>query len=79
MPLISIAQGKAHFASVVSRAEAGEEIVVTRNGKPVARIVPLPPVQTFPFGDLAGKVWVSDDLSLPEDVIAAFEESEPLL
>lgn len=79
MAQVSIAEGKAHFASVVSRAEAGEEIVITRKGKPVARVVPLPPIKPFPFGDLAGKVSVSDDLSLPEDVIAAFEESEPLL
>lgn len=77
MTQVSVARAKAGFAALVSRAEAGEQIVVTRNGKPVACIGPLPAAGSFPFGDMAGKVSISDDLSLPEDIIDAFEAREP--
>lgn len=73
---ISIAQAKAGFAALVARAEAGEQIVVTRNGRPVACLGPLPEPKPVQYGDLA-HLWVSDDLSLPEDVIESFYSSEP--
>ena len=79
---VSIAKAKAGFAALVARAEAGEQIVVTRNGRPVACLGPLPAKKPIVFGDLRG-LWVSDDLSLPEDVIDDFyrsrldPESEP--
>jgi antitoxin (DNA-binding transcriptional repressor) of toxin-antitoxin stability system len=70
---VSIAQAKAEFAALVSRAEAGEEIVLTRNGRPVARLSHLesPPVI---YGDLIGLKF-SDDLALPAEIIASFEPS----
>jgi prevent-host-death family protein len=39
---VSIAKAKAGFATLVSQAEAGEQIIVTRNGRPVACLGPLP-------------------------------------
>jgi prevent-host-death family protein len=38
---ITISQAKAHLADLVRRAEAGDEIVLTRHGQPVARIAPV--------------------------------------
>ena len=40
---VAIADAKAQFAELIRRAEAGEEITVTRHGRPVARIVAAPP------------------------------------
>lgn len=39
MRTLSIAETKAHLSAVVDSVEAGEEIVITRHGRPVARIV----------------------------------------
>jgi len=76
MAEISIAKAKAEFAALVARAESGEQIVVTRNGRPVACIGPLPKFEPVVFGDLRG-VWIADDLQLPadllDDVIEDFE------
>lgn len=36
-------EAKTHFARLLERAERGEEIVITRRGKPVARLVPMRP------------------------------------
>ncbi|WP_084720488.1 type II toxin-antitoxin system Phd/YefM family antitoxin [Skermanella aerolata] len=54
-------QVSAAFAGLVARAERGEEIVVMRDGRPVARLVPHHEPKSLVFGDLAG-LHISDDL-----------------
>jgi len=38
--LISISEARTHFYQILARVERGEEFIITRRGKPVARIVP---------------------------------------
>ena len=74
MPQVSIAEAKARFAQLVARAEAGERIVITRHGKPVAQVSAVPTAVAIPYGDLAGKaIEMDDDLTLAPEVIADFE------
>lgn len=40
MRTLSLAETKAHLSAVIDEVAAGEEIVITRRGRPVARIVP---------------------------------------
>ncbi len=54
MVRVSLAQAKAHLSELVDRAETGEEVVITRHGKPVARLsaearprTPLRPLERF--------------------------------
>jgi len=59
---VSIAEAKAKLSELVSRAEAGEEIVLTRHGKVAARIVPPAVTEPLPrIGALKGKIWIADD------------------
>ena len=59
---VSIAEAKAKLSELVSRAEAGEEIVLTRHGKVAARIVPPAKEHLLPrIGALKGKIWIADD------------------
>jgi antitoxin (DNA-binding transcriptional repressor) of toxin-antitoxin stability system len=55
---------------------SGEEIVIAKAGKPVARLVPIvsKAAQRVP-GSAAGKIFISDDFDapLPEDLLAEFE------
>jgi prevent-host-death family protein len=69
---VSVAQAKARFAAFVARAEAGETIVVTRNGRPVACLGPLPDNRPIKYGDLRG-IFLAEDLSLPADILVGFE------
>jgi prevent-host-death family protein len=69
---ISVAQAKSEFAALVARAEAGETIIVTRSGRPVACLGPLPRRQPIKYGELKG-VFLADDLTIPEKVIRGFE------
>ncbi|MDW8324827.1 MAG: type II toxin-antitoxin system prevent-host-death family antitoxin [Burkholderiales bacterium] len=41
MSTVTLAEAKAHLSHLLDRVEAGEEVVVTRRGKPIARITPL--------------------------------------
>jgi prevent-host-death family protein len=41
MQAVGLFEAKTHFSEFVARAEAGEEVIITRHNKPVAKIVPL--------------------------------------
>jgi prevent-host-death family protein len=69
---VSVAEAKSRFAALVARAEAGETIIVTRNGRAVACLVPLPRRDPIKYGELRG-VLLSDDLTISEEVIRDFE------
>lgn len=61
---VPIAEAKAKFSELVKRAEAGEEVLVTRHGKVVARLMPPEsPSDDKPslIGALKGKVWIADN------------------
>ena len=60
---MNIFEAKASFSKLVAAAEAGETVVIARNGKPVARLGPIDPVAFPParLGDLAGQFTVPDD------------------
>ena len=51
MQAVGLFDAKTHFSAYVARAEAGEEVIITRHNKPVAKIVPLyakPAAQEIP-------------------------------
>jgi prevent-host-death family protein len=63
---IAIAEAKSTFAEIVRRAEAGEEIELTRHGRPVARIVPATPTARRPLiGALQGRIRIAPDFDAP--------------
>lgn len=72
---INIADAKARLPELVERAASGEEIVIARNGKPRARLVPLPAVKRREPGRGAGKWKITGNFNdpLPPAVLAAFE------
>lgn len=70
---VSAAEAKASFADLLRRAEAGEEIEVTRYGKPVARLVAAAPVKRRSmFGAMRGQIWIAPGF---DDPLPEFEES----
>jgi len=59
--MVSIADAKAHLPELVRRAGAGEEIVVARGGRPVARLVPLARGSARVPGGARGRVRLAPD------------------
>ena len=45
MSTVNLATAKAQLSELICRAENGEEIVITRHGRPVARVVPAVPAK----------------------------------
>jgi prevent-host-death family protein len=74
---VNIYEAKTQLSRMIDRAAAGEEIVISRNGKPVARLCPLEPRKrnTVKFGVLKGRIWIAPDFDapLPDDVLEDFE------
>jgi prevent-host-death family protein len=76
MRTINIHAAKTQLSRLVDAAAAGEEIIIARSGKPVARLGPLVGSQRKRrLGVLAGKLRVPEDFDapLPDEVIEAFE------
>jgi prevent-host-death family protein len=70
---MNIAEAKAKLSELIARAEAGEQVVIARDGKPVVALAPVDPVATAPrrlgLWDDAG-TEIPDDLFLgPDDEI----------
>ena len=78
MNTVSLHELQRDPAALLDRVEAGEHIVVSRDGRPVAELRPvnLPRSTPRPFGLAVGAFAVPDDFdsSLPEDVLQEFEE-----
>ena len=69
---ITDSQAKSHFAELLKRAEAGERIVVTRHGKPVACLEGIKTPKILPrIGALKGQIEIADDFDEP---LEAFDE-----
>ena len=77
---VNVYEAKTHLSRLIARAQAGEEIVITRHGRPVARLGPIASrKKPRKLGIMAGKVRVARDFDapLPEEVLAAFEGKGP--
>lgn len=76
MEHVNVYEAKTHLSRLLDRAAAGEEILITRHGRPVARLAPIGGgVRPRKLGILRGKVRLRKDFDapLPDDVLDAFE------
>jgi prevent-host-death family protein len=75
VPSVNIHEAKTHLSRLVEQAAAGEEIVIAKAGKPMAKLVPLDqPEPRIQFGLLQGQGSVPDDFDapLPDEILDAF-------
>lgn len=63
---VNIYDAKTRLSQLVDRAEAGEEIIIARGGRPAARLVPFrsPTVQRKP-GRMRGRIRIGPDFDAP--------------
>lgn len=75
--MVNVHDAKSNLSRLLDRAAGGEEIVIARAGKPVARLVALEPARPERrFGLMAGKISTTDDFDeTPDWLIEAFEGS----
>jgi prevent-host-death family protein len=79
MRQVNIHEAKTHLSQLVEEAANGNEIVIAKAGKPVARLVGMDVDSApRPRGLLKGKIWIADDFDapLPEETLRDFEGGE---
>ena len=77
---VNVYEAKTHLSQLLDRAAAGEEIVIARAGRPVARLVALAEVSSRPRvpGAWRGKVTIGAGFDeLPAEIGAAFGGERP--
>jgi prevent-host-death family protein len=76
VPTITIHKAKTNLSRLIERAAAGEEIIIARGSKPVARLVPIGAVKgKRQPGSLKGKLEIGPEFfePLPDDELAGWE------
>jgi len=80
MNTFNLYDAKTNLSRLVDRAAAGEEIIIAKAGRPVARLVPLAR-RTTPrtLGSLRGQIRIGEDFDapLPDEMSRAFRGDEP--
>ena len=77
--VVNIHEAKTHFSRLIERVMGGEEVVIGKSGRPVARLVPYreEKARRVP-GGWEGRVRISEDFDeLPSEVAAAFRGERP--
>lgn len=70
---VNVQEAKTHLSGLLARMESGEDIVIARGGRPIARLVPVEPPAPRQLGFLAWSVPESFDDPLPDDELARWE------
>ncbi|MGH3616120.1 MAG: type II toxin-antitoxin system Phd/YefM family antitoxin [Pseudonocardia sp.] len=74
MAEFGVHEAKTHFSKLLDRALAGEEIIITRSGEPLVRLVPAQRKRKLNLGFAAGTFTVPEDFDeLPDWFRAYFE------
>ncbi len=70
----NISEAKAELSALIEQVLKGDEVIIAKAGKPVAKLVPIQGIaQPRMPGVLAGKIWIDPDFDqLPDDIAEAF-------
>ena len=74
---VNIHEAKTQFSELLKRVGNGEEIIISKAGKPIARLVPMSEIteKRLP-GSAKGEVFITEnfDAPLPESIMTSFEQ-----
>ena len=75
MTKVNVHEAKTNLSRLLAKVEAGEEVVITRRGTPVARMVRVQKQGKWQFGSMKGRIKLDDSFfdPLPEEELAAWE------
>lgn len=76
MTQITLQNAEKNWTEILQKALNGEEVIIERDGKPVAKVSPIKADEDW-FGMDDGKIWIADDFDeTPQEIIDAFEGKE---
>jgi prevent-host-death family protein len=70
----NISEAKAELSALIEAVQKGNEVIIAKAGKPVARLVPFRgPARPRKPGSMAGEIWIAPDFDkLPDDIAEVF-------
>ncbi|MBM3599093.1 MAG: type II toxin-antitoxin system Phd/YefM family antitoxin [Alphaproteobacteria bacterium] len=73
MKTVNVHHAKTHLSRLLEQVAAGEDVVIAKSGKPVARLIPFKPSEE-PRRPGSMKIWIADDFDapLPADMLREF-------
>jgi prevent-host-death family protein len=76
---VGVEEAQRHLSRLLRQVDEGDEVVIERDGRPVARLVRVEPRRRA-FGQLAGRFQVPDDFDDPlaDDLLDLFDGGPPL-
>jgi prevent-host-death family protein len=74
MVVRNISQAKAELSALIESVQKGNEVILAKAGKPVARLIAYRgPARPRTPGSMTGQIWIAPDFdTLPEDMAEAF-------
>jgi prevent-host-death family protein len=74
----NISEAKAELSALVEAVQQGDEVILAKAGKPVAKLVRYNgPARPRTPGSMAGEIWIASDFdTLPDDIAEAFGMAE---
>ena len=73
---VNVHDAKTNFSKLLNRVQTGEEIIIAKAGRPVAKLIPVfAERKSRKPGTAKEKLWIAPDFDepLPEDILRAFE------
>ena len=74
---VNLSDAKSKLSELINQVIAGEEVIIAKSGKPVAKIVPYEkPTQNRKPGSAKGKLFISEDFDvpLPNDILKGIKK-----
>jgi len=64
---VGVCEAKTHLSRLLRETQAGKRFIIMQRGKPVAELIPVTQQEARPrvWGDMKGKIWMSDDFCDP--------------
>ena len=74
--VFNVHEAKTHLSRLLERVAGGEDVVIAKAGKPVARLVPATGPGKRVLGKDKGQVLIAEDFDapLPDDILSSFEQ-----
>lgn len=61
--IYNVHEAKTNLSRLLQQAADGEDVVIAKDGEPVARLIALPKKRVRELGFARGQVWMSDDFN----------------
>lgn len=76
MTTLTIQEAQAQLAEIIHRLAPGDEVVITENNQPVAKLARTEPKQQWPCkaGSAKGKIWMAPDFDAPLEEFKEYME-----